>query len=86
MKPALNHDLRAARRTRLPDFLQNRIIAEEVCPRLVRILIKGAKLTRALADIRVIDISIDDKRHAVTESLCPLRIGRLAERDEITVR
>ena len=86
MNPALDHDLRAARCRRLADLRENLLHRQEIG--ILRILFRVERAETAFvhADIRVVDVAVDDERHRIAEPPPPLRIRRASEVDGVAVR
>ena len=87
MDAALDHDLRSSRCRRLADLRENFLQRQKI--RILRILFRVERAETALvhADIRVVDVAVDDERHriAVTAAVAP-RPPRSPRFDWVAVR
>ena len=83
MQAALNHQLRAARLDRLTRLFENFLVGEQVGVRRVQAAVEGAEAALVAADVRIVDIAVDDERRAVAEARAPDGVGFPAERDRI---
>src|SRR5207249_11367004 len=82
MMPALHQNLNSARRRKLVEFLVNLLERKHIMILVAFRPIKGAEFAVNVADIRVVDIAIDDVSHdlasapAIAFRLCQIEIGR----------
>ena len=83
MQAALNHQLRAARLDRLTRLFENFLVGEQVGVRRVQAAVEGAEAALVAADVRIVDVAVDDERRAVAVARAPHGIGLAAERDRI---
>ena len=83
MQTALDHQLRAARLDRLTRLFENFLVGEQVGVRRVQAAVEGAEAALIAADVRVVDVAVDDERRAVAVARAPHGIGFTAERDRI---
>ena len=86
MDAALDHDLRSSRCRRLADLRENLLQRQKI--RILRILfrVECAETTLVHADIRVVDVAVNDERHRIAEPPPPLRVRRAPEFDRVAVR
>ena len=83
---SLYHDLRPARRRRLADLRENLLQRQEVAVLRTYLCIERAEAALVHADIRVVDVAVNDERHRIAEPPPPLRIRRASEADGVAAR
>ena len=82
----LDHDLRAARRRRLADLRENLLHRQEVAILRAHLRIECTETAFVHADIRVVDVAVNDERHRIAEPPSPLRVRSAPEFDRVAVR
>ncbi len=81
--PALYQDLHAAQGFRLVDLLADFLERERVALVMLGTTIEGAEPAVGDADVRIVDVPVDDERHNVVRVLfAPHPIGLGAELDQ----
>ena len=85
VEPALDHDLRAAGLDRLPDLLENLFMGEQVGVLAALPPEKGAEAALVDADIRVVDVAVNDKGRRIAEALLADLVCLAPEGDEVAL-
>ena len=85
VEPALDHDLRAAGLDRLPDLLENLFMGEQVGVLAALPPEKGAEAALVDADIRVVDVAVNDEGRRVAEALLTDLVCLAPEGDEVAL-
>src|SRR5262245_27608431 len=85
MVAALHEDAGAAERERLLDLLEDDRLGQQVALVAVsRPAVEGAEVAVGNADVRVVDVAVDDERDAARVGAPrPQRVGRAPDRDEL---
>ena len=83
---ALYHDLRPACRRCLADLCEDLLHRQEIGVGRVLLRVERAEPALIHADVRIVDIAVDDERHRIAEPSPPLRIRLAPEGNGIAVR
>src|SRR5215218_9009638 len=85
MVPALHEQARAAERDRLLDLLEDDRLRQQVAlARVARAAVEGAEVAVGVADVRVVEVPVDDERDPRRVGLAVADLVRdAADRDEV---
>ncbi len=85
IKPALNHDLRATRLGRLAAFREDFVRREQIGARVVLLAVERAETAFVLADVRIVDVAVDQERRSIAIAFAADGIRRTAEGEDVAV-
>ena len=85
IEPALDHDLRAARLGRLAALREDFVRREQIGARVVLPAVERAETALVLADVRIVDVAVDQERRGIAIAFAADGISRTAEGEDVAV-